>query len=340
MNPIPSYRADLMQPYLEFFGSIGAPVERELRQVGLPTMLIDEPGIYLPTLPTVAFFKQLSQREGIDEMPLRALESLQLTDLNEQFSDRALSAPSLKSALESFRRLISIENPYLEFWISKGDTSARLCILCRSPMDPLERRNEDWSELLFLRAIVQAFAGPTWQPEEMGFHSPVPLSRYASDRFPNTRFHTSQESAWITIPRELLSLPPFSTPQTSRSGGNAAAAAATLADELKTNLTVSLKAVLRAYLPEKLPPIEFAADMTGTSVRTLQRRLKQHGATYADLISEIRYERAAQRLRESDETALNIALEVGYEDPSHFSRAFKRIAGVSPREYRRQHALH
>jgi len=61
--------------------------------------------------------------------------------------------------------------------------------------------------------------------------------------------------------------------------------------------------------------------------------------TYSDLITELRYEHAARLLRESDATALDIALEVGYEDPSHFSRAFKRIAGVSPREYRHQQSL-
>jgi AraC-like DNA-binding protein len=67
--------------------------------------------------------------------------------------------------------------------------------------------------------------------------------------------------------------------------------------------------------------------------------LKKTALTYSDLITELRYEHAARLLRESDATALEIALEVGYEDPSHFSRAFKRIAGVSPREYRRLQSL-
>jgi AraC-like DNA-binding protein len=97
--------------------------------------------------------------------------------------------------------------------------------------------------------------------------------------------------------------------------------------------------VLNAYLPEQLTSIEFAAEIAGTSVRTLQRRLKNSDATYSDLITELRYERAARLLRESNATVLEIALEVGYEDPSHFSRAFKRIAGVSPREYRHQQSL-
>jgi AraC-like DNA-binding protein len=338
MNPVPCYRATHLYPYLKFFRGIGAPVESGLRQAGLPMILMDEPGTYLPNLPTMDFLKQLSHREGIDEMPLRALGQLQLSDLSAAFVDRALSAPSLKTALESFTSLVSLEDPYVGVWISYGDTVATLCASSGCPLDPTGVRYEDWNLLIVLQAIVQAFAGSSWQPEDMAFRTPAPLSRYAYERFPDTRLHTDQTSAWITVPRELLSLPPRITPYGSRSG-NSPTATALHADELTTSFTSSLKAVLNAYLPEQLTSIEFAAEIAGTSVRTLQRRLKNSDATYSDLITELRYERAARLLRESNATVLEIALEVGYEDPSHFSRAFKRIAGVSPREYRHQQSL-
>jgi len=37
---------------------------------------------------------------------------------------------------------------------------------------------------------------------------------------------------------------------------------------------------------------------------------------------------------------IDIALELGYEDASHFARACRRMVGASPREYRRRHILH
>lgn len=45
-------------------------------------------------------------------------------------------------------------------------------------------------------------------------------------------------------------------------------------------------------------------------------------------------------VRETNTTVLDVALEVGYEDPSYFSRAFKRSASISPSEYRHQQRLH
>lgn len=48
---------------------------------------------------------------------------------------------------------------------------------------------------------------------------------------------------------------------------------------------------------------------------------------------------AAQMLKESRMPIREISLQVGYENQLHFSRAFKGVYGVSPREYRQTHFL-
>jgi AraC-like DNA-binding protein len=49
-------------------------------------------------------------------------------------------------------------------------------------------------------------------------------------------------------------------------------------------------------------------------------------------------EAAGRRLRDSDRAVAEIAAEVGFADPFHFSRAFKRVMGVAPRGYRQRSA--
>jgi len=44
---------------------------------------------------------------------------------------------------------------------------------------------------------------------------------------------------------------------------------------------------------------------------------------------------AAQRLHESDLLVKQVAAELGFDDPFHFSRAFKKVFGVSPDTFRR-----
>lgn len=48
-----------------------------------------------------------------------------------------------------------------------------------------------------------------------------------------------------------------------------------------------------------------------------------------------RIEWAKERLHEQNSDILEIAIDCGFKDASHFSRAFKAMTGMSPREYRR-----
>jgi AraC-like DNA-binding protein len=92
--------------------------------------------------------------------------------------------------------------------------------------------------------------------------------------------------------------------------------------------------VVTPYLRECSPSIELDAEMAGTSVRTLQRHLQESGLSYSGLLKDVRYSAAARLLDETDASVLEIALEVSYEDPSHFARAFRRVVGLSPRQFR------
>ena len=49
-----------------------------------------------------------------------------------------------------------------------------------------------------------------------------------------------------------------------------------------------------------------------------------------------RVERARQMLADGDLPVAEIALSVGYDDPSQFAAAFRKIVGVSPAQYRRE----
>ena len=66
------------------------------------------------------------------------------------------------------------------------------------------------------------------------------------------------------------------------------------------------------------------------------RRLAGEGMSYRDLLDAVRYEAATDLMQDTDITITEIASLLGYSDPSHFARAFRRMAGVSPREYMRQ----
>ena len=73
-------------------------------------------------------------------------------------------------------------------------------------------------------------------------------------------------------------------------------------------------------------------------MRTLQRGLAQSNLIYSKLIQETRFEAALQLLSDPDMKIIDVAYATGYEDPFSFARAFRRLASVSPQEYRPQQA--
>ena len=56
--------------------------------------------------------------------------------------------------------------------------------------------------------------------------------------------------------------------------------------------------------------------------------------TFIEYVTEKRIEKAKKLLRQTDKASGEIAKEVGYKDAHYFSFVFKKLQGVSPREYR------
>jgi AraC-like DNA-binding protein len=86
--------------------------------------------------------------------------------------------------------------------------------------------------------------------------------------------------------------------------------------------------------------IEHLARATGTSVRTLQRRLKDAGLNYSDLQNDVRKTLALNLLENETLALAEIAFSLGYSEVSAFNHAFRRWVGQSPGDYRRHRAAH
>jgi AraC-like DNA-binding protein len=51
-------------------------------------------------------------------------------------------------------------------------------------------------------------------------------------------------------------------------------------------------------------------------------------------LARARFDVASSLLADPEQQIIDIASRLGYSDPANFSRAFRRYAGVSPRDYR------
>lgn len=72
--------------------------------------------------------------------------------------------------------------------------------------------------------------------------------------------------------------------------------------------------------------------------RTLQRRLREEGASFEAIKDDVRRDAAAQYLRQADIPLTRVASLLGYSEPSVLTRSCQRWFALSPRELREQAA--
>ncbi len=92
---------------------------------------------------------------------------------------------------------------------------------------------------------------------------------------------------------------------------------------------------LRQSLPDGFPEFDALARELRMAPATLRRRLREEGSAYRTIKDELRRDLAIEQLTHSHRTVLDIALELGFAEPSAFHRAFRKWTGVSPGDFRR-----
>ncbi len=83
--------------------------------------------------------------------------------------------------------------------------------------------------------------------------------------------------------------------------------------------------------------VGWVAAALGVSPRTLQKLFAEDASPLSARIREARMARAERALRDParrHHTITRIAFELGYRSPEQFTRAFRAVRGLTPREYR------
>jgi AraC-like DNA-binding protein len=91
-----------------------------------------------------------------------------------------------------------------------------------------------------------------------------------------------------------------------------------------------------ARLSMGLPMVGDVASALGMSERSLHRRLEEAGASYRGVCDAVRRRLAQHYLSETDLTTKEVAVLLAYSDVQAFHRAFKRLTGYTPQQFRQR----
>ncbi len=106
---------------------------------------------------------------------------------------------------------------------------------------------------------------------------------------------------------------------------------------LKKKERKSIRSFMEEHFDKPLG-IEDYAYLTGRSISTFQRDFKRRfQMSPKKWLIQKRMERAAQLLQEQQMSVSEITHEAGYENTSHFIKAFRKKFGISPKQFQLQH---
>ena len=181
-------------------------------------------------------------------------------------------------------------------------------------------------------AVLQKLCGPAWSALEVRLSRPLPRDPPAWRRcvhapivFGSTQNRIVFSAKWLDQPVESADRALHRILHDHVAGLDATRT---------TSLPVQVRAVIRAALLAGYATPRHVADRLALGTRTLARRLAQNGTSFEVLLDDTRHEIACQLLRNSSASITKIADLLGYAHSSAFTRAFRRWADTSPREWR------
>ncbi|MEZ9231692.1 helix-turn-helix domain-containing protein [Vibrio amylolyticus] len=104
--------------------------------------------------------------------------------------------------------------------------------------------------------------------------------------------------------------------------------------EWHTSFSDSVFTALLPYVKEHSLTVEQAAKLLKMTPRTFQRRLKEERTSFRNVKESLMLSVSCE-LMEEGHSLTHISSQLGYNNISHYSRAFKRVTGLTPKSYRK-----
>jgi AraC-like DNA-binding protein len=281
------------------------------------------------------FFEESSRIEGIDNLGLLVGEHSDVASLG-TFGARIAQSLTLYDAINTAIQIQPGWNSGIRYALFPDGGSVRLVRqLCA---DVTTSPHFDLAALSIMIKLVRAAAGPLWRAAEVCLPSIGSADLKDFELLSEARINRSRSAIGFRFPRSFLSRRlemPSVPPGSKNSGGQPP----WLPSSPPRDFEGSVRELIRSLLQARTAAVVSAAEAAGMSLRTFQRRLTTSGISYSRLVDEVRFTTATHLLGEPNVRVSEIASELGYSDPAHFTRAFKRWSSVSPLEYRRQQWL-
>lgn len=296
-----------------------------LRQAELPHAVLDNPQLRIPLVDLVTLFDLAAQSLGDSALGLRVGAEMPATDFG-AFVRYSLAAPTLGHAIARVVR--SIAHFQQDGCLFLDKTGPMLRFGYRTPLyaATIARHHADHI-LQPMVDFVRSYLGQDWRPVAIEVPYACDNHRLALDRHFGVSIRWSQPHVAVLLPRDSLAAARADPAMTALSPGE-------LRDLVRRPRRPGMRDLVAEIVALRLhdgcTDLEGAAAKLGLHPRALQRALAGEGSNYRRVMADVLRELAEHELLASDRPIADLALALGFSNPPHFTRAFRRWTGVPP----------
>jgi AraC-like DNA-binding protein len=302
-----------------------------LTAAGISVEDSNNPNIRIPTIKLMALWRQALAVTGNPAFGLVVARQFQPAVLY-GLGFAWLASDTLHDALSRLVRFSHLINALPDFRLENGADTVDLVVTVPDLGPDFEFAASDAGLAMFLR-MCQITTGTDVMPVHIAMQRPEPVDKSAYEDMFGPSIEYAAPAHRLSFDTVLANTP-LSTAHPELARLNDQTVIDYLARCEHSNLTMQVRAGIIEQLPNGRPNQEDIAQTLNTSLRSLQRKLRDEDTNFKALLSETQQELALQYVRDSSRTIGEITYLLGFSEPSNFTRAFKRWTGKSPGEFR------
>jgi AraC-like DNA-binding protein len=316
---------------------VAAGMRRELLMAAAAVDEADlrDPDRHLPLAAEIALWQALARHISDPAFGIRSGAALRIRQLGLLGYVVCFSA-TLRDALRRVQRYGRVLTAAVEFVFEESRPQVALA-LCHPALGPGQSLAQDY-RLAALVQVSREITGIDIVPAEVSFTYPQPSNTITHRQFFHCPVHFGAPRASIVF-READLDRPLARADETLAGYLSQYAGHVLAALVQgETMRHTVRAVIWSLLGDGTPALDRVAAALRMPPRTLQRRLAAEGTSLHAEIEEIRKTMALAVLRDRSTSIEDVAILLGYADPSTFFRSFKRWTGTTPRRFRNEAA--
>jgi AraC-like DNA-binding protein len=288
---LPLMRAVVMEPFIEAARGIGAPVEKILRQVGLPEEIPTDAEIFWPEHLCWHFVQTVTRAEGIPNFGLIAGNTIAHQDLSE-LTPLIAGCSNLFDLLKRFCFIAPLYSNHNLYVLEEDEQVVRFTQ--KGFRFVAEDSQVQLFEVLGMIQLVQLSAGPDWRPSDIDFTFEQQFDVENAVELNPSRIRFSRPYPSIAISRNLMSLPAWRVGMFVETDSGDPETLRPIPCTFKEGMC---DAIL-PYLGTENFTKNKVADILGLSPRTLHRRLAGENTSYSEVLSHARLIKASKLLQQ------------------------------------------